>query len=140
VVKVSKKVLNKTIEKQIFETLWEAISQIRDKSDIQSFLNDLLSPTERIMVAKRLAIAILLLKEQDYATIRGFLNVSNETISKVSSILKTNQGYKIAINKIAQTKAGKEFWEDIESFLYRFSKTSRVFLPERAIRHKLRSN
>ena len=134
---ISRRILNKQVEEQIFETLWEAVSQVRDKKDVQIFLGDLLTPTERVMIAKRLAIAVLLLKQKDYETIKDFLKVSNETISKVSLILKMNNGYKIAINKIIRTEAGRQFWRDIENLLYRFSAPGKVFLPEEVVKYKL---
>lgn len=129
--------MDRKIEGQIYETLWEAISQLKDKNDIQIFLNDLLSPVERIVLAKRLAIAVLLLKSTDYETIKNLLKVSGETISKVSIILKMNGGYKLAINKIALTEAGREFWQDIESLIYRLGTPRKAFLPEEVIKYRL---
>ncbi|MDO8487412.1 MAG: Trp family transcriptional regulator [Candidatus Curtissbacteria bacterium] len=134
---VSRRLLDKRIEEQIFETLWEAISQLKDKKDIQIFLNDLLTPVERIVLAKRLAIAVLLLKSTDYGTIKNLLKVSGETISKVSLILKMNNGYKLAINKIVMTEAGRQFWQDIESALYRLGTPRKAFLPEEVIKYRL---
>lgn len=135
--RVSKRILNKTVEDQIFETLWESLSQIHDKDDIQLFLNDLLFPVERIMVAKRLAIAILLLKGKSYETIIDFLKVSNETISKISLILKSNNGYRVALNKLIKSDAGRQFWQDIENILYRFSSPGKVFLDEAVVKYRL---
>ncbi|OGD92719.1 hypothetical protein A3C33_02270 [Candidatus Curtissbacteria bacterium RIFCSPHIGHO2_02_FULL_42_58] len=121
----------------MFETLWEAISQVRDKDDVQIFLNDLLSPIERVMIAKRLAIAALLLKGNSYETIKDFLKVSTETVAKISLILKMNKGYQLAINKLIRTEAGKQFWQEIENLLYRLSSPGKVFLPEEAVKYKL---
>src|SRR3990167_3793320 len=124
----------------MFETLWEAISQVRDKDDVQIFLNDLLSPIERVMIAKRLAIAALLLKGNSYETIKDFLKVSKvstETVAKISLILKMNKGYQLAINKLIRTEAGKQFWQEIENLLYRLSSPGKVFLPEEAVKYKL---
>jgi len=137
VTQVSRRVLHRQVEEQMFETLLEAISQVRNKNDVQVFLNDLLSPTERIMLAKRLAIAALLLRGEGYETIKNLLKVSNETISKVSIILKLNQGYAKVINKIALTEAGRQFWREIENLLYRFSAPGKVFLPEEVVKYKL---
>ncbi len=136
--RLSKVNLSKQIERQIFENFWEAISQIRDKKDIQSFLNDLLTPTERVM-RKEASHCRYAPKGQDYATIRHFLKVSNETIAKVGVVLKTNQGYKTVIDKIIRTKAGRQFWKEVESFLYRFSSASRIFLPEDDLRKLLKT-
>ena len=135
--RVSKKVLNKQIEEQMFETLWEAISRVRGKADTKLFLADLLTPVERIMVAKRLGIAVMLMKGKDYETIIDVLRVSNETISKIALILRMNNGYKIAVSKIVRSEAGKEFWQDIENLIYRISSPGKVFLPEEVVKYRL---
>lgn len=121
----------------MFETLWEAISQVRSIEDIKLFLNDFLSPVERIMLAKRFAIAVFLLKGQGYENIKDLLKVSNATISKVSIILKTNRGYQIAINKVIRTEAGKAFWQDIENLLFRLGRPGIAFAPEEVIKNRL---
>jgi len=93
------------------------LSQLKNKGDVKIFLADLLTPTERIMAAKRLAIAVMLLKNFDYGRIKEAVKVSNETISKVSTIVKRNYGYRLAVNKITKTEAGKRFWADIEDLI-----------------------
>lgn len=135
--RVSKRIINRQIEEQMFETLWEAISEVKNKADIKLFLTDLLTPVERIMVAKRLAIAVMLLKGKDYETIIDLLKVSNETISKIVLVLRMNNGYKIAINKVIRTEAGREFWQGIEDLLFRLSSPGKVFLPEEVVKYKL---
>lgn len=138
--RVSKKVVNRQIEEQMFETLWEAVSLVKTKEDVKLFLSDLLSPVERIMVAKRLAIAVLLLKGRDYETIINALRVSNETISKIALILRENSGYKIAVNKLLRSEAGREFWQGIEDLIYRLSSPGKVFLPEETVKYRLGHN
>lgn len=135
--RVSKRILNQQVEEQMFETLWEAVSQVKSKADVKLFMVDLLSPVERIMIAKRLAIAVLLLKGKDYETIIDVLKVSNETISKVALILRMNSGYKIAINKILLSEAGRQFWQEIEGLIYRFSSPGKVFVPEEVVKYRL---
>ncbi|OGD89343.1 hypothetical protein A3J17_03655 [Candidatus Curtissbacteria bacterium RIFCSPLOWO2_02_FULL_40_11] len=138
--RVSKKVLNRQIEEQMFETLWESVSQVKNKEDVKLFLGDLLSPVERIMVAKRLAIAVMLLKGHNYETIIDILRVSNETISKIALALRLNRGYKIAIDKIIRSEAGRQFWQDIENLLYRMSSPGKVFLPDEVVTYRLGHN
>ena len=132
--KVSRKLLNKKIEGQIFDNLWESLSQLKNKKDIEIFLADLLTPTERIMTAKRLAIAVLLLKNMDYGRIKETVKVSNETISKVSTTVKYNHGYQLAVNKIIKTEAGRKFWADIEDIIWRLGNPSKTLLPEHEIK------
>lgn len=126
--------LNRKIEEQIFDNLWESLSQLKNKKDIEIFLADLLTPTERIMAAKRLAIAVMLLKNMDYGKIKETIKVSNETISKVSTTVKHNQGYQLAINKIIKTEAGRKFWADIEDLIFRLGNPSKALLPENEIK------
>lgn len=134
---ISKRVLNKDIEKKITETFLAVISQVRDKSEVQLFINDLLTPVERVMLAKRFAIAVLLIKGWGYGSIEDLLKVSNDTISRVSLVLKGNVGYKEAVERLVRTEAGRAFWRDVASFVYRIGSPGRVFVDEELIRHKL---
>lgn len=134
---VSRRKVQLSIENKIYNTLFEAIAKLRSEKEIQEFLNDLLSPTERIMVAKRLAIAALLLKGYQYETISDILKVSSTTIGKVSIALSVNKGYKIAIQKVADSEATRAFWQDVQSLVYRLSSPGKVFMPEGAIKYKL---
>jgi uncharacterized protein YerC len=122
----------------MFQTFWDAVSKINHQDEIQEFLNNLLSPTERTMLAKRLAIAVLLMKKYNYENIMDLLKVSSATISKVALTLNYNIGYKKAINKVAHTEATREFWQDVENLLFRFSAPGRLLLPEEVVKAKLR--
>ena len=134
---VSKRILRKEVEEKVAETFLEAISQVRDKGEVQLFINDLLTPVERVMIAKRLAIATLLLKGWDYRSIEDFLKVSGDTIARVSLVLKTNNGYKKIVDRLAETEAVKEFWRDVVSLAYRLGSSKNVFVEEGLIKHKL---
>jgi len=54
---ISKKFLPVDVQNRITETLLEAVSQVKGRKDTALFLNDLLTPTERVVLAKRLAEA-----------------------------------------------------------------------------------
>lgn len=134
---VSRRILQRDIEQKVAGTFLEAISQVRDKNEVQLFINDLLTPVERIMLAKRFAIAVLLLKGWGYGPIEDLLKVSGDTISRVSLVLKTNVGYKKVVDRLARTEAGRAFWQDVASFAYRLSSPGKVFIDEGVIRHRL---
>lgn len=134
---VSRRKLHKSVEEKIYNTLWEAVAKLNSDEEIKLFLNDLLSPTERTMIAKRLAIASLLAKGHTYDVIKDLLKVSQETVAKVSIAMSQSSGYISTINKIAKSEATREFWKDIESALYRISSPGKVFMPENAIKYKL---
>ena len=99
----------------MFEVLRETIAHLRTSEEVEGFLHDFLSPVERIMLAKRLSIAVLLNKGYRYETIAGILRVTPPTIATVSLLLKySGGGYKKAVEKIARNEKMNEFWEKVE--------------------------
>ena len=127
---VSRRKVAKEIENKILETLLEAISTIKTSKEVNLFLSDLLSPVEKIMISKRLAIAALLSKGYDYETIKDLIKVSQATIAKVSVTMSINNGYSVVINKISRSESTREFWHDIERLLSRMSFTTETFKPD----------
>lgn len=124
--KISRRFLNKELENHIFELFLETIVEIRNSDDARNFIQDLLSPTERIMLIKRLAIAVLLTKGYTYDDIDDTLKVSRSTIMNVSIWLKHGKsGYRNAVNKIVQTQKRQEFIDKIEEILLQLSPPKR---------------
>ena len=62
---VSRIRLPKAVEDQMHGALRKALADLRTEEEVGEFLEDLLTPTEKIMLGKRLAIAILLDKGYD---------------------------------------------------------------------------
>lgn len=85
---VSKYKLDKTLEEEMFRQFWISVSKLQDASIAASFFSDLLSDTEEIMLAKRFAIAILILRGKRPIDIAGTLHVSYSTIRGVASWVK----------------------------------------------------
>lgn len=112
---ISKRILNPKLEAKLFEIFFESLASLSNKSDIERFLFSLISPVEKIMLAKRLGIAMLLVKGYGQDEIREILKVSQETISKVSMTLNyRGDGYKMVIRK---TINKAEFQEILGSLL-----------------------
>lgn len=115
---VSKKVLSKDVEERMFKLFFDAFARISKPTDVAEFLQDLLGPVEKIMLAKRLAIALLLRRGYDYGSIKQTLRVSNETISRVNiALVHSGKGYKMVVDRILADKELNEFWERIEDIL-----------------------
>lgn len=115
---VSKYPMHKDVEKRMFEIFKNTISHLNNASDIEDFLDDFLSPVEKIMLAKRLSIAILLAKGYTYPTIRKILRVTPSTIAAVSVSLKySGQGYKKMVEDVLQDEKIEVFWQKIEDLL-----------------------
>ena len=115
---VSKYPVHKDVEKRMFEIFRSSISSLHDGSDIDDFLEDFLSPVEKIMLAKRLSIAVLLAKGYSYQSIRKVLRVTPSTIAQVSLSLKyAGKGYKKMVEKILMDGKIDSFWQKIEDIL-----------------------
>jgi len=114
---VSKRFLRKDVEERIFELFWNSFSSISTRERAAVFLNDLLSPVEKTMIAKRLTIAFLLTKGYNYQEINQLIKVSDTTICKINSqLLSSGKGYKAIINEIIKGEKWAKFWLDLDSF------------------------
>lgn len=105
---VSKYPVRKNVYERIFDIFLETFSKLKSKKEVSDFFDEFLTPTEKIMLAKRLAINILLAKDFGYREISEILRVSSTTISSVSDKYK----YGKTLNKITQTLINKEGIED----------------------------
>jgi len=118
---ISKYPLNKQIEIRVYEVLTESIAEARTHQTVQKLLEDLLSPTERLMLAKRLSIALLLLKKYNHRTVSQWLKVSLGTVGKVSLALQHgNGGYQTVIGSILKKEELKEFIQKIDDAIADF--------------------
>lgn len=114
---VSRRFLNKKVENRILDLFWNSLSSLSSKEKISIFLDDLLSPTEKIMLSKRLAVAFMLIKGYDYPTINERLKVSDPTIWNVKlNLTHRGKGYKLAIEQIMSKEKWEKFWEDLDFF------------------------
>jgi len=100
---VSKYPISKNVFDRIFEIFLRTFIEIKNKEEADQFISDFLTPTEKIMLSKRLAIAFLLEKNYDYRTIQGIIRVSSPTITSVNMVRKYgSDGYKKLISKITK--------------------------------------
>jgi uncharacterized protein YerC len=98
---ISKYPVSKQISDRIFEIFLKSLIEIKNENDGNEFISDLLSPTEKIVLSKRLAIAFLLEKGFDYKTIQSILKVSAPTIASVNTArIYGSAGYKKLISRI----------------------------------------
>ena len=103
---ISRYPISKNIANRIFEIFLATFTRLKNKEQADQFISDLLTPTEKVMLAKRLAIAFLLERNYDYRTIQGILRVSTGTIRTVSIACKHgSEGYKKVIDKILREEA-----------------------------------
>lgn len=124
--RLSRRLLDKELEGRIFEVFLKTIVDIKTTAEAKNFIEDILSPTERIMLIKRLAIAVLLTKGKTYEYIDHTLKVSRATIMNVSLWLKHGKnGYRKAIEKIIESQNKEALLDKIEEILLRLSPPKR---------------
>jgi len=115
---VSRFPLDKDVEEEITKEFWWIIANLQDEKEVKTFLGDLLTKTERVMISKRLAIALLLVQGYTYAQIREVLKVSPATVNQIHRWLERGgEGYKIAVERLLKKEKMEKFFEKLNRFL-----------------------
>jgi len=115
---VSRRILERKVLKRIGEIFLDSLVKLRDRQELAAFLNDLLTPTEKLMFAKRLAIAVLLARGYEDESIKEILKVSQNTITSIKKVLVfSSKEYLDAIKRIARRERIKNFLLDVEDIL-----------------------
>lgn len=114
--RTSKKYISPDTREKMYEILVRAVSKAQNKGDVINFLTDMLSFPEREMLAKRLAIAYLLIKDDStHREISHILKVGLGTIQRVSCVLtEGGTGYRKIIKSLMRD-------EQVESFMDRLA-------------------
>ena len=106
--KVSNRPLDKEKLASYQTNIFKALTLSESFEETKSFMLDLLSRTEMIMLAKRFEIAIELLNGSNYIEIGKKLNVSPDTILAVKEKLESgHNGYLLAYNKLQELEQEK---------------------------------
>lgn len=98
---ISKRQLDSSTQKRVYEIFIDVLKEVQTSSEVQSLLEDFFTPTERVMLPKRLCIAFLLMKGYDQRSIASYLKVSFTTINRVSTALKVGgKGYSLVLGRL----------------------------------------
>lgn len=136
---VSKYPISQAVYEQIFELLLRVFTEGQSPKQAKNLLEDLLTPTEKIVLAKRLAIALLLAKNYSYEDIKKILHVSQPTIAIIKMTMKyEGEGYKEFTRKILQEENIRKIWEKIEEVVLGAMSHGKGSGPWRYLRHELK--
>lgn len=107
--RISRHPIEEVVEERVSRIFINSVKDVSDTSTVVSFLNDLLSPQERVMLAKRISIAFLLLQgKHTYDDIGKTLRVSKGTIAKVHATLALQgKGFRKVLGKMILKKSTK---------------------------------
>lgn len=111
---VSSKKLKKEHLNKLYNEFGTALEKSAKKSWMKFFLNDFLTRTEKIMLAKRFAVIYLLSKDVPSSYISEALGMSPATIARMS--LKYNVGKYSSLLKVI-TDENKDIWKILEKIL-----------------------
>lgn len=115
---VSKNKLDQKTLYQISERLFSAVKHLKHESEVSQFFSDLLTKTERIMLAKRLAIVVMLESNYPFKVISRALKVSEATISNMRDRFdRGGDGYRLVLGRFKREKFWKDFFKSIEKIL-----------------------
>lgn len=111
---VSKNQLNNKIYEQIFLLFPKFLYRMSKKGHENDLINAFFTHTEKIVFAKRIAIAFMLNKGYNYRTISQKIKVSTSTILRVADSLKENSAtIKQELNLIASEDAFVNFLNNL---------------------------
>ena len=118
---ISRNSLSPRAEQELIHTLEIVLTKITRQEDMTGFLLALLTPTERLMLAKRLAMIILMKEGLPDSSIAEVLHVTRGTVAKMQLFLEARgQGYEVAI----QVLENEKLMTDIKNLLIKLTKYS----------------
>lgn len=110
---VSKNKLNSSVYEKIFSLFPQFLSRMTSIGNQSVLINSFFTRTEKIVFAKRIAIAFMLVKGYSYRQISGKIKVSTSTILKIADSISNNISVKKELDIIAKEESFKEFLNSI---------------------------
>jgi len=117
-IRISPYKINSETYEKVFAVFYEVVGKGHNKKEFNHILFELLSPSERIMIVKRIAIVYLLMKEIDYVTICSVLKVSNSTVSKFRILMEDSQGVVPVLRKMVSLEKITLMFEELFSEIF----------------------
>ena len=111
---VSKKQMDTRVFKQILYFFKVIMADLETEGEVAAFLNSLLTRTEEVMLAKRLAMVVLLLENVPESKITETLKTTYATVEKMRLMLDRKlPGYQIGVRKLKK----RENWQKLKKSL-----------------------
>lgn len=116
--KVSKNPLSGETRRETTGALIRTLARIDDDKLLARFLDDLLTPTEKLMLSKRLMTAVLLQRGYSYGAVCRVLKMSKTTVHLIQrDLAKSGVGYRNVFNRFFKASKGQRILDAIERFL-----------------------
>lgn len=130
---ISKKPIDANTHNRIVSLFISTIISCDNKEFASSLIEELLTPTEKVVLSKRLSIAYMLLEGYNYDEVQHILRVSRSTVGSVNLwINRKGDGLKILIGRIKKDETTKKIWDEMkEGILEIITRTKMVNSPTR---------
>lgn len=120
--RVSKRKINKDLERDLQEQLSFIVVSLTNKEEVNIFLDEFLTDEEKLMLGKRLILYMLLYKGLTNTQINNALSVSHETTRWYREIFERKpDAFKKTLERLIKREKSQELWKKIESILEPFS-------------------
>jgi len=107
--RVSQRWLQPEVKDKIHQLLVECVASCHDQNTAGNFIDVLLTKTEKLMIGKRIAIALMLIKNHTPAEIDEKLKVSQTTVYTVKTWLdEKGKEYRQLIKEIADRDESRQ--------------------------------
>lgn len=110
---VSRRKIKEEKLERIFDLFFDVIVKVKDKKQADNVLKELLTPTERIMIAKRIACFYLIMKNVPSREIKKLISYSTSTAAYMKYALDTSKSLKDFIKKRMKDEAVINFIKDL---------------------------
>jgi len=117
-VRNSRFVLAENLLEKLFDLFFEVVGNKHSKNEFKKIFVDLLTPAERIMLAKRVAIIYLLMKKIEYYNICDRLKVSPTTVAKYALLMEKSEGITSTFIQIVKVDKVKIFLEEVFNIIF----------------------
>lgn len=115
---VSERKLKRKNFKRVSNQLIQTIATLKSSQETQNFIKELLTKTEQVMLAKRLAILFMLKHGYSFRQIEKTLKVTPNTVVRYWKQINRHSFTTITKN-IAKEPAKQNFWQELETaFLF----------------------
>ena len=116
--KVSSNPLSAETRRGMMQAFVRTLVKINDDALLQCFLDDLLTPTEKLMLAKRLMTAVLLQRGYSYGAVCHVLKMSKTTVHLIQrELLKSGEGYRKVFDRFFRESRGQKILGAVERSL-----------------------
>lgn len=108
--RVSKIKIDKALETEMFRQFWSSLARINNSGKSSDFFSDLLSETEKLMLAKRFTAAVLIVRGISPTEINKSIHLSFTAIGSVSSWAKNS---KPETQKLLSNISAEKKWQAV---------------------------